>query len=60
MGIFKWALLWQNNNNNNKKKMPSLSESSLCAESVAKDPDFFHADSADSDQTGRNKPLTEM
>ena len=29
------------------------SESSLCAQWVAKDPSFLHADSEDSDQTGR-------
>ena len=29
------------------------SESSLCAQWVAKDPSFLHVDSADSDQTGR-------
>ena len=32
---------------------PGWSESSLCAQWVAKDPMFFHADSEDSDQTGR-------
>ena len=32
---------------------PVWSESSLCAEWVAKDPSFIHADSEDSDQTGR-------
>ena len=32
---------------------PVWSESSLCAQWVAKDPRFFHADSEDSDQTGR-------
>ena len=30
-----------------------LSASSLCAQWVAKDPSFLHADSEDSDQTGR-------
>ena len=29
------------------------SESSLCAQWVAKDPSFLHAESEDSDQTGR-------
>ena len=29
------------------------SESSLCAQCVAKGPNFLHADSEDSDQTGR-------
>ena len=32
---------------------PDWSESSLCAQWVAKDPRFLHADSEDSDQTGR-------
>ena len=32
---------------------PVWSESSLCAQLVAKDPIFLHADSEDSDQTGR-------
>ena len=35
---------------------PVWSESSLCAQWVAKDPRFLHADSEDSDQTGRNFP----
>ena len=33
---------------------PVWSESSLCAHWVAKDQSFLHADSEDSDQTGRN------
>ena len=32
---------------------PVWSESSLCAQWVAKDPSFLHADSEDSDETGR-------
>ena len=36
---------------------PVWSESSLCAEWVAKDPSFLHADSEDSDQTGRMPSL---
>ena len=32
---------------------PVWSESSLCTQWVAKDPRFLHADSEDSDQTGR-------
>ena len=32
---------------------PVLSESSLCAQWVAKGPSFLHAESEDSDQTGR-------
>ena len=33
--------------------LPVWSESSLCAQWEAKDPSFLHADSEDSDQTGR-------
>ena len=36
---------------------PVWSESSLCAQWVAKDPSFLHADSEDSDQTGRMPKL---
>ena len=36
---------------------PVWSESSLCAQWVAKDPRFLHADSEDSDQTGRTLTL---
>ena len=36
---------------------PVWSESSLCAQWVAKDPRFLHADSEDSDQTGRKPRL---
>ena len=36
---------------------PVWSESSLCAQWVAKDPSFLHADSEDSDQTGRKPRL---
>ena len=32
---------------------PVWSESSLCTQWVAKDPSFLHADSEDTDQTGR-------
>ena len=32
---------------------PVWSESSLCAQLVAKDPSFLHVDNADSDQSGR-------
>ena len=38
---------------NNVAVHPVWSESSLCAQWVAKDPSFLHADSEDSDQTGR-------
>ena len=37
-----WAASWQNQSD----------QSSLCAQWVAKDPSFLHADSKDSDQTG--------
>ena len=36
------------------------SESSLCAQWVAKDPKFLHADSEDSDQTGRMPRLIQV
>ena len=36
---------------------PVWSESSLCAQWVAKDPSFLHANSEDSDQTGRMPSL---
>ena len=36
---------------------PVWSESSLCAQWVAKDPNFLHADNEDSDQTGRMPSL---
>ena len=36
---------------------PVLSESSLCAQWVAKDPSFLHADSEDPEQTGRMPSL---
>ena len=36
---------------------PVWSESSLCAQWVVKDPSFLHADSEDSDQTGRMPKL---
>ena len=36
---------------------PVWSESSLCAQLVAKDQSFLHADSEDSDQTGRMPKL---
>ena len=47
--VTMWAATWQNQQNR-----PVWSESSLCAQWVAKDPSFLHdADSGDSDQTGR-------
>ena len=39
---------------------PVWSESSLCAQWVAKDPSFLHADREDSDQTGRMPRLTRV
>ena len=61
--IFKtiWATTWQNQQNECAPSedrislgiRPVLSESSLCAQWVAKDPSFLHADSQDSDQTGQ-------
>ena len=37
---------------------PVRSESSLCAQWVAKDPSFLHTDSKDSDQSGRLADLS--
>ena len=56
-----WAASWQNQQNDcapsedsdQPGHRPVWSESSLCAQWVAKDPSFLHADSEDSDQTGR-------
>ena len=55
-----WAASWQNQRNDvhpAKTQIslcirPVWSESSLCAQWVAKDPSFLHADSEDSDQPG--------
>ena len=63
----KWAASWQNQQNGMCAEQrlrsawasaqsgirPVWSESSLCAQWVAKDPSFLQADSKDSDQTGR-------
>ena len=56
-----WAASWQNQQNDfvpSKTQVslgirPVWSESLLCAQWVAKDPSFLHADSEDSDQTER-------
>ena len=56
-----WASTWQNQQNecapSEDSDQPGIrpvwSESSLFAQWVAKDPSFLHADSEDSDQTGR-------
>ena len=52
-----WAMIWQNQQNgvapSEDTDHPVWSESSLCDQWVAKDPRFLHADSKDSDQTGR-------
>ena len=48
--INKWAATWQNQQNECAPIRPVWSESSLCAQWVAKDPSFLHADSEDSDQ----------
>ena len=49
--ITVWAASWQNQQKWHVR--PVWSESSLCAQWVAKDPSFLHADSEDTDQTGR-------
>ena len=57
--IINCATSWQNWHVRLAKTQISLgirqvwSESSLCAQWVAKDPSFLHVDSEDSDQTGR-------
>ena len=57
-----WATSWQNQQKWHVRPAktqislgirPVWSESSLCAQWVAKDPSFQHADSEDSDQPGR-------
>ena len=52
-----WVALWQNQQNqcapSEDSDQPVWSESSLCAQWVAKDPSVLHADSEDADQTGR-------
>ena len=55
-----WAASWQNQQNEcapSKDRSAWASaqsdQSSLCTQLVAKDPSFLHADSEDSDQTGR-------
>ena len=48
-----WAATWQSQQTECAPIRPVWSESSLCAQWVAKDPSFLHADSEDSDQTGR-------
>ena len=59
--INKWATTRQNQHNDVRQAKSQIilcihtvwSESSLCAQWVANDPSFLHADSEDSDQTGR-------
>ena len=41
------------NKTNKMTVRPAKTQSSLCAQWVAEDPSFLHADSEDSDQTGR-------
>ena len=56
-----WAASWQNQQSDcapsedsgQPGHRPVWSESSLCAQWVAKDPSFLNADGEDSDQTGR-------
>ena len=49
MGVFKKKL---SHDKTNKMDIQS-DQSLLCAQSIAEDPDFLHADSEYSDQTGR-------
>ena len=61
MEPIKWTATWQNQQSEcapakaqiSLGVCPVWSESSLCAQWVAKGPRFLHADSEDSDQTGR-------
>ena len=58
-----WATSWQNQQNGmcaQRWLRSAWSESSLCAQWVAKDPNFLHADSEDSDQTGRMPRLVRV
>ena len=58
---YNWAASWQNQQNDMcaQQRLRSAwastqtDQSLLCAQWVAKDPMFLHADSEDSDQTGR-------
>ena len=54
----KRAASWQNQQSGMCVQRRLRSESSLCAQWVAKDPSFLHADSEDSDQTGWMPRLT--
>ena len=51
----KWATSWQNQQNDCASAQSD--QSSLRAHWIAKDPSFLHADSDDSDQTGRTPRL---
>ena len=54
--VLMFFLFWPRHDNTNIMSVrirPVWSESSLCAQWVAKGPRFLHADSDDSDQTGR-------
>ena len=61
LDISIWATAWQNQQNGlcAQRRLRSAwayaqsDQSSLCAQWVAKDPRFLHADSEDSDQTGQ-------
>ena len=61
LDLYIWAALRQNQQNDcvpvktqiSLGVRPVWSESSLCTQWVAKDPSFLHADSEDSNQTGR-------
>ena len=57
LNSFIWAATWQNQQRDcepsEDSDLPSLIRVIACAQWVAKDPSFLHADSEDSDQTGR-------
>ena len=50
----KWATTWQNQQND---LFHQSDQSSLCTQWIAKNPMYLHADSKDSDQTGRMSRL---
>ena len=62
-----WAVSWQNQQMTCAQQRlrsawasPQSDQSSLCAQWLAKDASFLHADSEDSDQTGRMPRLTRV
>ena len=52
-GLFSYLFCAPSEDSDQPGYTPSLSESLLCVQWVANDPNFLHADSEDYDQTGR-------